>query len=72
MRDIAVVNPLVHLLARPHKLGLGTAHIAGLKWALERNFDLILTMDADFSHPPGAVPSLVQATQKNDVVIGSR
>lgn len=70
--EIARVNPLVHLLARPRKLGLGTAHIAGFKWALERNFDLILTMDADFSHPPSAIPRLVEAAQSADIVIGSR
>lgn len=68
----AHVDPLVHLLPRPRKLGLGTAHIAGLKWGLERNFDLILTMDADFSHPPEAIPRLLEATQRDDVVIGSR
>lgn len=59
-------------LHRPGKLGLGTAHIAGMKYALSHNYDPILTMDADFSHSPRFVPAMLNATQKFDLVIGSR
>lgn len=64
----------VHLLARPSKLGLGTAYIAGFKFALQRHYSYILTMDADFSHNPTDLVLLYEACQKAgyDVVIGSR
>jgi dolichol-phosphate mannosyltransferase len=62
----------VHTIHRPRKLGLGTAHIAGIKWGLEQGLEPILTMDADFSHSPRYVPQLVQALAAFDTVIGSR
>lgn len=62
------------LLERSGKLGLGTAYIAGFKWALERNYEYIFEMDADFSHDPADLPRLYAAChdQGNDVAIGSR
>jgi dolichol-phosphate mannosyltransferase len=57
---------------RPAKLGLGTAHIAGMKFALANQFEPILTMDADFSHAPRFVPAMLRAAQTYDLVIGSR
>ena len=57
---------------RPAKLGLGTAHIAGIKFALSRRFEPILTMDADFSHAPRFVPDMIAAMSTHDLVIGSR
>jgi len=65
-------EPRVHLLSRPGKLGLGTAHIAGYRWALERDYDLIVTMDADFSHPPDRIPAMMEACAEHHVVLGSR
>lgn len=64
----------VHLIERPGKLGLGTAYITGFKWALERNYDFIYEMDADFSHDPGDLPRLYKACAEEgaDVAIGSR
>ncbi len=64
----------VHLLERPGKLGLGTAYIAGFKWALERNYDYIFEMDADFSHNPSDLVRLHYACHKEgaDLAIGSR
>jgi dolichol-phosphate mannosyltransferase len=70
--QIAAQDPRVHPLHRPRKLGLGTAHIAGLKWAMSQNLEPILTMDADFSHSPRYVPDLIRATGTYDLVIGSR
>lgn len=61
-----------HPIHRPNKLGLGTAHIAGIKWAISQGFDPILTMDADFSHSPRYVPDLLQALSMHDLIIGSR
>ena len=64
----------LHLVERQGKLGLGTAYIAGFKWALERGYDYIFEMDADFSHNPDDVPRLLSAVAEegNDVAVGSR
>lgn len=62
------------LLERPGKLGLGTAYIAGFKWGLERKYDYVFEMDADFSHSPSDLPRLYAACAEegNDLSIGSR
>ena len=66
-------NPeLVSVLHRAGKLGLGTAHRAGFKWGLKRGFTRLLTMDADFSHPPSAIPEMIRRLQRAGLVIGSR
>jgi dolichol-phosphate mannosyltransferase len=64
----------LHLYKRPGKQGLGTAYIAGFRWALERGYDYILEMDADFSHDPKDLINLYLSCseQKSDVAIGSR
>lgn len=64
----------VHLVERPGKLGLGTAYITGFKWALERGYDYVFEMDADFSHNPNDLPALyAECAEKGaDVAIGSR
>jgi dolichol-phosphate mannosyltransferase len=62
----------VFLLERPAKDGLGAAYRAGFAWALHAGYDGIAQMDADLSHPPGRLPSLLAALQRADVVIGSR
>ena len=60
------------LIKREKKLGIGTAYIAGFKKALEMDFDLVFSMDADFSHQPRSIPVLVEASKRFDVVLGSR
>lgn len=61
------------LIERAGKLGLGTAYIAGFKWALEHGYDYIFEMDADFSHAPSDLPRLYQACLEGaDLAIGSR
>ena len=60
------------LETRPKKSGLGTAYIFGFKWALEKNYDNIIQMDADLSHNPKDLPRMVNNLQKYDLVIGSR
>jgi dolichol-phosphate mannosyltransferase len=62
----------VHILKRPRKMGLGTAYIAGFRWALERDFELIFEMDADFSHDPAHLPQFLRAVEDADLVLGSR
>ncbi len=64
----------LHIVERSGKLGLGTAYIAGFKWALERSYDYIFEMDADFSHNPDDLIRLYDACAKegNDMAVGSR
>lgn len=62
----------LHLLQRNGKLGLGTAYIKGFKWALEHNYEAVITMDCDFSHEPEAIPSFIEKLATNDLVVGSR
>lgn len=69
---IAANNNRVHILHREGKLGLGTAYIAGFRWALERKYDLVFEMDADFSHNPDTLPEFLAAIKEADVVHGSR
>lgn len=69
---LAAELPFLAVLHRPHKEGLGPAYIAGFRWALERDAELILQMDCDFSHDPADLPRLVAATEEADVALGSR
>jgi dolichol-phosphate mannosyltransferase len=63
----------VHALHRPSKMGLGSAYIAGFKWALENtDAKYIFEMDADLSHDPSALPDFLEAIKDNDLVLGSR
>jgi dolichol-phosphate mannosyltransferase len=62
----------IHLIERPSKQGLGTAYVAGFKYALAKGFDFIFEMDADFSHNPKALPLLLKKAKEYDLVIGSR
>jgi dolichol-phosphate mannosyltransferase len=62
----------VFLIERANKAGLGTAYVAGFKFALEHGYDVAFEMDADFSHDPTVLPKLLQLTRDYDVVIGSR
>ena len=70
--EMAAAEPRIHVLHRPGKAGLGKAYIAGFKWALERGYDLIFEMDADFSHHPRYLPALLAGMRRYDVMIGSR
>jgi dolichol-phosphate mannosyltransferase len=62
----------VNILRRPRKMGLGTAYVAGFRWALERGYDFVFEMDADFSHDPTQLPEFLRAIQSADLVLGSR
>lgn len=68
----AAVEPRLHCLHRAGKLGLGSATIAGMNWALERSYVVVVTMDADWSHDPSHLPELLRATEDVDVAVGSR
>jgi dolichol-phosphate mannosyltransferase len=64
--------PEVRVLHRPHKQGLGRAYLAGFDVALSEGAELVLQMDADFSHDPADLPRLIEAAGSADVVLGSR
>ena len=68
----ATTQPRVNLLVRKIKNGLGQAYIAGFKWGLERNYEAMIEMDADFSHRPQDLVKLLNEIESHDVVIGSR
>jgi dolichol-phosphate mannosyltransferase len=69
---LAEQDKRVHLITRAGKLGLGSAYIAGFRWALERDYTVIFEMDADFSHDPSAIPEFLVAIRDVDLVLGSR
>ncbi|MDB5349044.1 MAG: family glycosyltransferase [Planctomycetota bacterium] len=62
----------IHVIHREGKLGLGTAVVAGMQYAIDHGFDYFLNLDADFSHPPRFIPALVAGMADHDVMIGSR
>ena len=68
----AETDDRVHLLRRSGKQGLGTAYIAGFRWALERDYELVFEMDADFSHQPRYIADFKAAAQTADLVLGAR
>ncbi len=65
-------NPHVNVLHRAGKLGLGTAYIAGFKYAIAHDYDAVFEMDSDFSHDPCYLPAFLKAFEHADMVIGSR
>ena len=74
VEQTAATEPRLHLLSRTAKNGLGRAYVAGFQWALEKGYDLVVQMDADFSHSPEDVPKLIAGIRDSgaDMAIGSR
>ncbi len=70
--ELSRKEPRLQVLHRPRKMGLGSAYREGFAWALQRDFDRVVEMDADFSHDPRALPKLIAASDEVDLVIGSR
>ncbi|MBI4500844.1 MAG: polyprenol monophosphomannose synthase [Gemmatimonadetes bacterium] len=70
--ELCSANHRVHVLHRPAKQGLGRAYRAGFQWALERGYEYIFEMDADFSHDPKYLPVFLSAVRDADLVLGSR
>lgn len=62
----------IHVIHRAGKLGLGTAYVAGFKYALAQGADVVMEMDADFSHDPNALPDFLSKIREADLVVGSR
>ena len=70
--DLAAELPGIHVMHRPAKLGLGTAVLAAMRFAVGFRYEYLINMDADFSHPPSVIPQLITASQDADIVIASR
>ncbi len=71
--ELSKTAPRVHVIHRERKMGLGSAYIAGFKWALAgTDAKYVFEMDADFSHDPGAIPEFLRAIADCDLVVGSR
>ena len=65
-------NNRIYLIKRPSKQGLGTAYIAGFKFAIQNGYDFVFEMDADFSHDPKEIPRFLDEIKNSDVILGSR
>ncbi len=70
--DMAAQDPRIHVMHRAGKLGLGTAILAAMRYAIEHGYDWHVNMDADFSHPPRFLPGILAGMATKDVMIGSR
>jgi dolichol-phosphate mannosyltransferase len=70
--ELATKDPRIKVVHRPGKLGLGTAILAGMRYAMDHGYDYLVNMDADFSHHPRYLPALLAGMDQNDVMIGSR
>jgi dolichol-phosphate mannosyltransferase len=70
--ELAAAEPRLHVMHRPGKLGLGSAYVAGFRYALARGYDAVFEMDADFSHNPDSLPEFLREIETADVVLGSR
>jgi dolichol-phosphate mannosyltransferase len=73
VRHRMLKDPQLEIMARPAKLGLGTAYMAGFAYGLQHGYDRVLTMDSDFSHPPERIPALIKAVEDGaHLSVGSR
>lgn len=70
--QLAAADPRVRVIHRPGKLGLGTAILGAMRYAIENGYDYYINMDADFSHQPKYLPDLLRGMERYDVMIGSR
>ncbi len=70
--EMAAADPRIHVLHRKGKLGLGTAILTGMRYATDHDYDLFVTMDADFSHHPRYLPAVLAGMAHKDLMIGSR
>ena len=72
VKEMQKTEERIHLIERAGKMGLGTAYVAGFKYAIANGFDYVFEMDADFSHDPSELPRMLQKAEEYDLVIGSR
>jgi dolichol-phosphate mannosyltransferase len=72
VRQFQAGSARVHLVVRAGKMGLGTAYVEGFRFALQRGYEYVFEMDADFSHDPAEITNFLQEAERTDLVIGSR
>ena len=72
VEELSKTSDRVNLIRRSHKMGLGTAYVAGFKFALQKDYSFIFEMDADYSHDPKEIKNFLKAVDEYDLVIGSR
>ena len=70
--ELTAADPAVHVLHRDSKAGLGAAIVAGLQWGLSHNYDRLINLDADFSHPTRFLPAMLAASGERTVAVASR
>ena len=70
--ELAAADPHIHVIHRAGKLGLGTAILAGMRYAMDNHYDIFINVDADFSHDPRYLPALLAGMKRHDIMIGSR
>ncbi len=70
--EMAAADPRIHVMHRAGKMGLGSAYVAGFRWALERDYEAVFEMDADFSHNPDSLGEFLRELEHADLVLGSR
>jgi len=70
--EMAAADPRIHVMHRAGKMGLGSAYVAGFRWALERDYEAVFEMDADFSHNPDSLGEFLRELEGADLVLGSR
>jgi dolichol-phosphate mannosyltransferase len=70
--EIATRDERLHIVHRRGKLGIGSAHIDGIAWSYAHEFDVLITMDSDFSHSPADIVRLLEVRHQADIVVGSR
>ncbi len=70
--ELAAKEPRLKVIHRAGKLGVGSAHLEGIRYAYERGYETLVTMDCDFTHPPKFIPDFIAAAKDSDVVVGSR
>jgi dolichol-phosphate mannosyltransferase len=72
VKGMMATEPRIKILERQRKMGLGTAYVAGFKFALKHGYEFVFEMDADFSHDPDEIPNFLSAAATHDLVLGSR
>ncbi|MBF0109601.1 MAG: glycosyltransferase [Magnetococcales bacterium] len=68
----AIEDPTIHVLHRPGKLGVGSAHRDGIRWSYDNGYNILITMDSDLTHSPEEIPRFLAQSDVTDVVVGSR
>lgn len=72
LRDLSEKHPNVHVVFRAGKMGVGSAHLDGIRWAYDHGYERLITMDCDFTHSPSRLPDFFTHSDKYDVIVGSR